>query len=83
MSDQTASSRPTRSPLAGAMAGALVTLVAFLVVILSFLIAPLALFGVALGGYLVLRPRRGRRSTTAPTGTVAGAPGHGFGSGVR
>lgn len=90
MSDQTASARPAGVAAAAATAGALATLVVFVVALLAFLVAPLALFAVALVGYLVLRPRRDR-TTTAPAGPVPGraagraprSPGHGFGSGVR
>ncbi|WP_148611260.1 hypothetical protein [Nocardioides rubriscoriae] len=91
MSVHSTSSRQAGTSVAAAVTGLVVTLVAFVVVFSAFLLAPLALFGVALACYLVLRPRSARSAgaTTSdtPSGTAsddgAGALGHGFGSGVR
>ncbi len=85
MSVQPSAARPTATPVGVAVLGILLTLVAFVVVILAFVTVPLLLFAVALAAYLLLRPRGGRPGTTTTSTTDPGptvAPGR-FGSGTR
>ncbi len=85
MSVQTAVSRPAGKSVGAAVLGLLATLVAFLLVLMTFLVAPLALFAIAALTYLVLRPRarsqanapRVTSSTTTPDTAL-----HGFGTGA-
>ena len=82
MSVQTSASRPAGRSVGAATIGLLVTLLVFVGVFLAFLIAPLLLLAVALAGYLVMRPRGGRSTTSGP-GSTSGVPNHGFGAGAQ
>jgi hypothetical protein len=82
MAVQTSAARPGGRSLGAATVGLVVTLVGLVVVLVSFLLAPLALLGVALVAYLLLRPRSGRTSTSG-RGAAPAVPRHGFGAGTR
>lgn len=67
------------------MLGLLATLVAFVLVLMMFLIAPLALFAIAAVAYLVLRPRARPQADAPPltsTITTSDTALHGFGTGA-
>ncbi|WP_370249220.1 hypothetical protein [Nocardioides sp.] len=68
-----------------AIGGALLTLGMFVVLFLSFLIAPLLLLAAAYLAYLAMRPRanRGGAPAAAPGTPAASGSAHGFGSGAR
>jgi hypothetical protein len=82
MAVQTSAARPAGKSVGAGIVSLLVTLVVFVVALLAFLLAPLALLGVALVGYLVMRPRGGRTPASVP-GAASGASRHVFGAGTR
>lgn len=82
MSVQTSASRPAGKSVGAATVGLVVTLLVFVGVFLAFLIAPLVLLGLALVGYLVMRPRADKPSSTGP-GASSGVSNHGFGAGTQ
>jgi hypothetical protein len=79
MSVQTSPSRPATKSIGAAFVDILLTLAILVVVILSFLIAPLVALAVAYLAYVVLRPRARKRSS-APVGL--NGPAAGFGAGT-
>lgn len=83
MSVQASPSRPATKSVGAAFVDILLTLVIFVVVLLSFLIAPLLALAVAYLVYAVMRPRGKKKSAAAPgarTGPAGSA--HGFGAGT-
>lgn len=85
MSVQASPSRPATKSVGAAFVDILLTLVIFVVVLLSFLIAPLVALAVAYLAYAVMRPRGKKKAAAAATpGARAGHAGsaHGFGAGT-
>ena len=85
MSVQASPSRPATKSVGAAFVDILLTLVIFVVVLLSFLIAPLLALAVAYLAYVVLRPRGNKKAAAngapgARTGPAGSA--HGFGAGT-
>ncbi|MDN4159865.1 hypothetical protein [Nocardioides abyssi] len=82
-----ANGRPSKS-VGAAGVGLLVTLVIFVGVFVTFLVAPLVALVLAYLGYTVMRPRSGRPAP-ATDGVDPGhpdrgeLPAHGFGAGTR
>lgn len=86
MSVQASPSRPAAKSIGAAFVDIILTLVILVVVLLSFLIAPLLALAVAYLVYAVMRPRGKKRSAAAAT-TAGGqarpaANPHGFGAGT-
>lgn len=82
MSVPTSPSRPAVKSIGAAFVDIMLTLVVLVVVILSFLIAPILALAVAYLVYLAMRPRGKKRAaggSTSQPGTAV-AP-HGFGAG--
>ena len=84
MSAQASPSRPAAKSIGAAFVDILLTLVIFVVVLLSFLIAPLLALAVAYLAYAVLRPRGNKKGAAAAPGGQPGraATSHGFGAGT-
>lgn len=83
MSVNAFSSRPAGKSIGAAGVGLLVTLLIFVLVFISFLIAPLLVLALAFVAYLVMRPRQSRRDpVTADNGEGPVEP-SGFGAGAR
>ena len=82
MSVQTSASRPAGKSVGAATVGLVVTLIIFVGVFLAFLIAPLILLGVALVGYMIMRPRADKTTSSGP-GASSGVSNHGFGAGTQ
>jgi hypothetical protein len=86
MSVQASPSRPATKSVGAACVDIVLTMVVFVVVLLSFLIAPLLALAAAYLAYTVLRPR-GRKQAAAAATPGGGRPGrgavsHGFGAGA-
>lgn len=82
MSVQTSAARPAGKSVGAATVGLVVTLIIFVVVFLAFLIAPLILLGLAFVGYMIMRPRADKTTSTGP-GAASGVSNHGFGAGTQ
>lgn len=82
MSVQTTVPRPASKSVGAAMLGVAVTLTLFVVLFMTFLLAPLVLFAAALVGYLVMRPRAARRPRSAPA-VMPSSISHDFGAGTQ
>ena len=82
MSVQTSASRPAGKSVGAATVGLVVTLIIFVGVFLAFLIAPLILLGVAFVGYMIMRPRADRATSSGPAAS-SGVSNHGFGAGTQ
>jgi hypothetical protein len=74
-------SRPTSKSVGAAGVGLIVTLAIFVVVFLTFLIAPLVALLLAFLGYTVMRSRGSRSQSTGPEQPPPAA--HGFGAGAQ
>ena len=85
MSVQASPSRPAAKSIGAAFVDIVLTLVILVVVMLSFLIAPLLALAVAYLVYVVLRPRGKKKSAASADGSAAGPPAssHGFGAGTN
>ena len=81
MTMQANSPRPQRTSAAAAMLRVIVTLVMFLVVFITFLIAPLLTLGAGYLVYFVWRSRGSRPRATTP-GSPAATSASGFGAGT-
>jgi hypothetical protein len=90
MSVQASTSRPAAKSIGAAFVDLILTLVILVVVMLSFLLAPLLALGVAFLTYSVWRPSAGRKKRTTAQ-AQPGQPGqpardaaaaHGFGAGT-
>lgn len=88
MSVQQPAPRRSSTSVGSAGIGLLVTLVIFVGVFMTFLVAPLIALALAFLGYTVMKPRSGRPA--APAGgdgadghPRADLPAHGFGAGTR
>jgi phosphate/sulfate permease len=85
MSVQASPSRPATKSVGAAFVDIVLTLVVFVVVLLSFLIAPLVALAVAYLAYAVMRPRGKKKAEAAAApGARTGRAGsaHGFGAGA-
>ena len=82
MSVQSSEARPAGTSIGAAVVGLVATLVVLVVVFALFLIAPLALMGLALPAYLVVRRRSERARPSATHESTAGAVDR-FGAGPR
>ncbi len=81
MSVQTTASRPAGKSAGAAAVGVILTLAIFVLIFLSFLVAPLLVLAAAFLAYAVMRPRADKGPASGP----AAAPGraaHGFGAGT-
>ena len=82
MTMQANAPRPQRTSAAAAMLRVIVTLVMFLVVFITFLIAPLLALGIAFLVYLVARSRGSRSKPADGLATTPQASATGFGAGA-
>lgn len=87
MSMQASSSRPATKSIGAAFIGVVLTLLILVVVLLTFLIAPLVALGLAYLVWAVMRSRVKKRSNAAPgrpgqPGRGPGVAAHGFGAGT-
>ena len=89
MTVQTSPSRPPTKSVGAAFVGILLTLAIFATVMLSFLIAPLAVLLLAYLAFMMFRGRGKKRGPEPAPGCTPGAApeahrptGHGFGSGA-
>ncbi len=83
MSVQTPAPRPVSRGLPTGLVGALASLLVLVVVLLAFVLVPLALFAVGLLGLLLARPRGERAAAVAPPRPAPATRPHGFGTGGR
>jgi phosphate/sulfate permease len=81
MTVQAASTRPVGKTSGAAGLGAALQLIVFVVVVVTFLIAPLLALAVAFLVYTVMRGRG--QANNRPANDAAQGPAFGFGSGVR
>ena len=81
MSVQTSASRPAGKSAGAAGVAVLVTLGIFVLVFLSFLIAPLLALGLAILVYAIMRPRSDK--SPAGSSSASGQTSHGFGAGAQ
>jgi hypothetical protein len=82
MSVQSFAPRSAWGNVGAAGLGALVTLLIFVVVFVTFILAPLVALALALVGYAVWRPAAHRPESSGPTSATAPVA-YGFGAGVR
>lgn len=82
MSVQTTASRPAVKSAGAAAVGVVVTLVAFVTIFLSFVIAPLLVLTAAFLVFTMLRPRQAK-AVGAGTPTTPGPVAYGFGAGTQ
>ncbi|MEP9362298.1 hypothetical protein ABLE68_04970 [Nocardioides sp. CN2-186] len=82
MTIQANSPRPQRTSAAAAMLRVIVTLAMFLIVFITFLIAPLVALGLAFLVYLVARSRGSRSRPVDGVATTPQASATGFGAGA-
>ncbi|WP_460810719.1 hypothetical protein [Nocardioides salsibiostraticola] len=82
MSVQTTASRPAVKSAGAGAVGVVVTLVGFVTIFLSFVIAPLLVLTAAFLVFAMLRPRQDKSEQSGTT-TTPGRVAYGFGAGTQ